>query len=388
MTFEYDASASYLTTALRFTHTVVPSVLKRPTFWLFLILHLSVFVVYRLGYLAEADVEDSLLFIDWKIVQVITAMTTFFEVFYTNHVFARYMKLYTLSRTNVGALSNFAFDLRIHAGGSHQALVRLASRFFVASVFLFFYELNGQVSDVEWDNLVNNRLLFPEEIAVLQTYHRQQRSMVAMHWAGRVVREAITLAKAPNNVIKGLVDRIIRVRENQQMIRDTLRLPMPFQYFHLLNMMVVVNLLLWAYGMGTTQSIFAPVGFFFAELIFCGMMELAGEMSDPFGMDEVDFPLHAWLANALFDTSVVLEYKYDLGKDSWQEVANKYPALSMEFPDVKPVLVTEEAQADGPQTPAKYAAMLPASPRNQSPASCRDALLETGGGSSVKVSLG
>jgi predicted membrane chloride channel (bestrophin family) len=282
------------------------------------------------------------LFIDWKIVQVITAMTTFFEVFYTNHVFARYMRLYTLSRGILGSLSNFAFDMRIHAGTTHQALVRLATRFFLASVFLFFYELNGQVSRAEWENLMNNKLLYPEEVQVLQNFKRTQRSLVVLHWAGRVVGEAILSAKAPNNVIKGLVDRLISVREQKQQIRDTLMLPMPFQYFHLLNMMVVVNLLLWAYGMGTTQSIFAPVGFFFAELIFCGMMELAGEMSDPFGSDEIDFPLHVWLANALWDTSVVLEYEYTWGKGGWQQIAEKCPPLEMTMPDVSAILVTED----------------------------------------------
>jgi len=306
-------------------------------------MHMVVFLVYRWGYLDQADVEDSLLFIDWKIVQVITAMTTFFEVFYTNHVFARYMKLYTLSRAQLGALSNFAFDMRIHAGGTHQALVRLATRFFLAGVFLFFYELNNQVSDVEWANLVRNKLLFPEEVQVLESFKRNQRSLVVLHWSGRVVGEAILTAKAPNNVIKGLVDRLVSVREQQQNIRDTLMLPMPFQYFHLLNMMVVVNLMLWAYGMGTTRSIFAPVGFFFAELIFCGMMELAGEMSDPFGSDEVDFPLNTWLTNALWDTSVVLEYEYTWGKNGWAEIAERCPPLEMVKPDLDAVLVTEGA---------------------------------------------
>jgi len=358
MTFKYDASASYLKTALRFSHTVVPSVLQRPTFWLFFIMHMVTFTFYRFGYLEQADVEDSPIFIDWKIVQVITAMTTFFEVFYTNHVFARYTKLYDLSRQMLGALSNFSFDMRIHAGATHQAMVRLATRFFLAGVFLFFYELNGQVSEAEWRNIANNKLLYPEEIAVLQTFKRQQRSLVVLHWAGRVVGEAILIAKAPNNVIKGLVDRLVAVREQQQMIRDTLMLPMPFQYFHLLNMMVVVNLLLWAYGMGTTQSVFAPIGFFFAELIFCGMMELAGQMADPFGSDEVDFPLHTWLANALWDTSVVLEYDYKLGKGGWAEIAERCPPLEMVCPDVSAILVTEEAWQPSPGPSPMYAPLL------------------------------
>merc|ERR1719401_3329686 len=137
-----------------------------------------------------------------------------------------------------------------------------------------------------------------------------------------------------------MVDRLVQVRDQQQQIRDTLKLPMPFQYFHLLNMMVVVNLLLWAYGMGITRSYFTPVGFFFSELIFCGMMELAGQMSDPFGKDEVDFPLHHWLAASLWDAAVVLEYEYTIGRDGWSEVARRCPPLEMTRPVVDEVLVT------------------------------------------------
>jgi len=81
------------------------------------------------------------------------------------------------------------------------------------------------------------------------------------------------------------------------------------------------------------------------------MMELAGQMSDPFGDDEVDFPLHIWLAHALWDTSVVLEYEYTIGVDGWEEVAAKYPPL-----DMKPRIVSEvmETQTRKEHTPIKW----------------------------------
>mmetsp|Transcript_18164 Transcript_18164/g.38839 ORF Transcript_18164/g.38839 Transcript_18164/m.38839 type:complete len:381 (+) Transcript_18164:239-1381(+) len=351
MPFEYDASASYLVTALQFSHTVVPSVVQRPTFWLFFLLHLAVFSAFQMGYLQSALEDHSMWFIDWKIISVITSMTTFFEVFYTNNVFSRYVRLYTWTRQIIGALPNFAFDMRIHAGDTNQPMVRLACRYFIASTFLFFYSLNGEISEPEWTNLTRNKLIFPEEVEVLSKFEKQHVSAIVLHWAGRVVRETVLQVKAPNNIIKGLIDRLVRARENEQVIQDTLRLPMPFQYFHLLNMMVVVNLLLWAYGMGVTHSIFAPVGFFFAELIFCGMMELAGQMSDPFGYDEVDFPLHHWLANALWDASVILEYDYDIGKGGFHEMAKVFPPLDhTTIPIITEVLVTKGSLEGGSPT--------------------------------------
>lgn len=331
MTYAYDPQASYLITALRFSHTVVPSVLRRPTFWLFFVLHLGVQAAYRLGYLKGAHIDNALLSISWNIIHVISGMTTFFEVFYTNLCFTRYMSLYHQTRGILGHLSTFIFDMRIHAGDKEQKMVRLASRFFLGSVFLFFFEMNGSVSEEEWNALVEYGLIREDERPLLDAYDRQQRSLVLMHWSGRVARETITSAKAPTNVLKGLIDRLLEVRQLELNINDTMNLPMPFQYFHLLNLMVVLNLALWAYAMGVTDSIFAPFGFFFAELIFCGMMELASQLSDPYGDDEVDFPLKTWLEHALWDCMVLLEYEYTIGKDGWTAITHGEPAFDTSF---------------------------------------------------------
>merc|ERR1712076_130887 len=63
--------------------------------------------------------------------------------------------------------------------------------------------------------------------------------------------------------------------------------------------MVTMNLCLWAFQMGRSTSIFAPFIYFMSELIFIGMVELASQLSDPFGQDEVDFPINDWLSSYL-----------------------------------------------------------------------------------------
>lgn len=350
MPFYYDPSASYLATALRYTHTVVPCVLARPTFWLFQALHWSIFCAYRNGYFQDADQRDSPLYVEWRIIQIITSMTTFFEVFYTNNVFSRYIKLYNLSRKIFGDLPNFAFNARVFFGSQQQAMVRLSCRYVVSSVVLFFYELSRTVEEDEWDILVTRNLLSAEDVDYLKgcNFEREQNSLIVLHWAGRALGETAVQAGVPATIIKGLIDRLIQMREQQQVIRDTLRLPMPFQYFHVLNMMVVVNLLLWAYGFGVSMSWLSPIGFFFAELIFCGMMELAGQMSDPFGRDEVDFPLNVWFSHALADTGTIIEYQYeDSPPYEWDEAAAKCPPF-----ETRPELFKRLAsisQREGPE---------------------------------------
>lgn len=339
MPFQYNYHAPLVWTALHLSSSVVPAVFSRPTFWLFFLMHICVYVAYGQGYLADAGQEGSPLSLNWRAVQVITSMTTFFEVFYTNHVYARYERLFFLSRSILGQLNNFVFDLRVFAHGQ-QDLVRLATRYFASGVFLFFAEVGQEaVSDEAVANLIRTGLMTEEELLELNsTFTARERSVVVMHWSGRVLREALLCAKAPNNVLKAAIDRLIQTRDQQQQIRDTLKFPIPFPYFHLLNAMVVVNLLLWAYGMGLTRSYFAPLGFFFAELIFCGMVELAGQLSDPFGNDAVDFPLTSWLATSFEDTRVLLEYKFTLGRDGWAEVAAKgSPLRAFSWVDSKAV---------------------------------------------------
>lgn len=112
--------------------------------------------------------------------------------------------------------------------------------------------------------------------------------------------------------------------EAQKSVLDVVRMPVPFQYFHLLNMMVCVNVSFWAYAMAMTKSLLAPVCFFFAALIFIGMLELAKLFSDPFGDDEVDFPVHIWLQKFLENQSAFVEYNYHGSQNDFKAV------LSME----------------------------------------------------------
>mmetsp|Transcript_62655 Transcript_62655/g.186753 ORF Transcript_62655/g.186753 Transcript_62655/m.186753 type:complete len:380 (+) Transcript_62655:147-1286(+) len=316
MALHYDPEAGYLATAFRLTNTVVPEVLSHIEFWLFLALHMSVYVAFRNGYLDGSDEEGSMLHLGWNEMKIISAATTFFEVFYTNQCFARYNSLYSLSRKMLGNLYDFVFEVRLHLRGTSQSHVRLAGRWFTASVVLFFYETNSDVSEREWAELLRQGLIKPDEKEFLSQFHRHQRSLILLQWSADVCRDGCTQAKAAANVLKSMVEKLLKSRFLEQAVVDTNELQLPFQYFHLLNMMVVVNLLFWAYGMGTTESAFAPVTFFFAALIFMGMLELASALSDPFGDDEVDFPVVNWMNEFLENTIVLLEFDCPITMES------------------------------------------------------------------------
>merc|ERR1712066_1041527 len=108
------------------------------------------------------------------------------------------------------------------------------------------------------------------------------RPIIMLQWSLMVARQGcqkVQERSAPVHMSRLLV----QLRTQQQDVTDSLKLPVPFQYFHLLSIMIVMNLLLWAYSMALTESFFAPVVFVFCSVIFIGMMELASQLADPFG---------------------------------------------------------------------------------------------------------
>jgi predicted membrane chloride channel (bestrophin family) len=233
----------------------------------------------------------------WHVVNVVVSMTTFFEVFYTNNVFLRYVRTYGAVTTLLSAELSLFMRLRFHYSRKNVHWARLIMRYAVASVFVFLRDPEGKsaVTEDEWNNLLRLGLIHEEERKNLELYSRRHCSLVLLHWSARVVVESTEKMKLTSNVMRYLLAELRKVRKMKQEIVDTVRLPVPFQYFHLLNVMLCVNLGIWAYGFGVMQSAFAPVGFFFAELIFCGLMEMAAQLSDPFGKDEVDLPLEEYL---------------------------------------------------------------------------------------------
>jgi predicted membrane chloride channel (bestrophin family) len=292
-------------------------------------LHIGIGCLYRLDMLEGADKRRRFLFIDWNDVKVISAITTFFVVFYTNTTFGRYMHLYTFTRKLIGLVTEFCFETSLHVKSTATQHVRLSARWLTAATSLYLLERTGKSQDEVWRFLREQRLIKADEQKFFTSnFHRGQRAVVLMNLAAKVIRDghnlATTAKKAPANALKGMVEKLVTARRCMLEIDETLALPIPFQYFHLLNMMIVVNLLLWAYGMGITDSFFAPIVYFFAALIFMGMMELASQLSDPFGEDDTDFPTERWIDELMDDVSVITEYQFD----QWDEILKMEPPLA------------------------------------------------------------
>lgn len=305
---EYDTSSGPLVMAMHYYKTVVPGVLSRVDFWLYFATHVGIHVAWQLGYLHQPNTAMS-----WNDLRTITAMTTFFEVFYTGECFSRYMTLFNLVRQSFSHAYDFVFACRFFIQPSKQPYDRLACHWLSAAMILSILEAREKrkVGPDDIQKLYTMGLLNQSQFEFVEQIPGHSRLMVMLHISGDVAREGFITAKTPKNSIKEALNSLDAFRSAQQQMHDLMAFPVPFEYVHFLCLMIALNMTLWAYGIATADSLFGPLFFFVSSLIFVGMMDLASQLADPFGEDEADFPLPLWLREFLHNMSALLDYEHD-----------------------------------------------------------------------------
>jgi len=330
--FQYDPLESRLKTAFRLSNTVIPQTLGRKEFWLVLGLFILLYLLYSFGLLKHVPGLKNTARgqqMDWKEVQLTSSFTIFFEVFYTNACYSRYVTYYRNSRELFLQVMLIVYDLRIHLKQADAAHARLVYRYLLCSLLLFWEQINEERNVISLGETIRqyrSQLLTDEEDEFLSGMDPQFRYLVTMHWTMDVSHAAHEQSLVPASTVKLVLDKMQKVLLLMRLLDEELTLPIPFAYFHMLNLMVCVTLVLLAICMGLAQSHLGFIVFFIADLVFLGMLELSSEMTDPFGDDEVDFPLSSWLRETLEKAELLFEYfcPYDDQKYSWEAILEKH----------------------------------------------------------------
>ena len=79
-------------------------------------------------------------------------------------------------------------------------------------------------------------------------------------------------------------------------ICNLLNLPIPLPYFHTLVVLQNVCFAIMSWSLLSFVSFLTPIVLFFAVLVMVGLREVAVALSNPFGNDDVDFPIDKWVA--------------------------------------------------------------------------------------------
>jgi len=321
---DYDTGKGIVATAFQLRSSIIPQVLKKSEFYILLGMNLSITYMRRTGvFHAEQDhIELSM-----KLTQVTGALMTFFVVFYNGNIFTRYLRLYELTK---GMCENCLYIVSILSKEiKDRDMVRKMTRLLLASCFMFFFScakgtmshehLDAIVTNAEWEQLKNIGLLEAREVEHLKLHcsrlkHDAVPAFVLVHWSMKLYRTQVSR-------IPDLDKYYFSVRKCQEDVVEMMELPMPFQYFHIMNLMLMLNLMLWGYALALQESYFAPVIFLFVQLMFQGLREMSIALSDPFGDDDTDFPLNEWLTGLYLRLHDIVEHDFDMGDvklyDNW-----------------------------------------------------------------------
>lgn len=293
-------------------------VLQGGEFWFLLVLNITVSTSRHLGMFSPEVYHVDL---PWGLTGVTGSLMTFFVCFYNQHVFSRYQKLYALTKHMGEACIEIVSILRVQV--EDVVTRRKIAKLVISSCIMFFFERTecgdtvGNVSEREYLQLKKLDLLGDHEIQIL-TRHCSKLSedaipsFLVLQWAMELMRHETKNPEERDDMLCGFYSRIYRVRRCQAHVVQTMNWPMPFQYFHIMNLMLALNLVLWAYSLGCQDSYFAPVIYAFVQMMFQGIRELSTALSDPFGEDEVDFPVNDWMMTLYARMYGILEDTYDV----------------------------------------------------------------------------
>lgn len=314
MTFYYQNSqpmCSALVMCIR-TSTIFGMVSRRAEFWFYLFLH-GTFVSLML---TERIPVSSVKEFKWEAVSALQFFLTFFLTFFNGHCYDRYTRLYSYCMTIIDNILLFVHEVVVTL--NHPDLERnraLCVKYALATAYVFFISLtNGSISNVAWRECVRKGLLTEYETDRLKALplRSSEYALVLTGWAMQVFDESLQhdYLWAPRNMRVAFAHNransyMVALLKATHDVTGTLAMPIPFPYFHLMNVVLAFNSLLLAAVSAFFKTYMTIFPFSVTLLLFMGIREISCTLADPFGPDEEDFPVAAFL-QYLFDTSACL----------------------------------------------------------------------------------
>jgi len=226
-----------------------------------------------------------------------------------------------------------------------------ASRRILAAMQMLFMALDVSIDDVDWlgrpnrlpnimdgdgmddaeyEILKNKGLLTSREISVIKAYPGF-KCQVPIKWALTELRDLCKPEDRTKNQAKNyeaMQEIAANFNKTAVVMVCKMQQPVPFVYFHVLKLMMMMVNGLIAYEL---VNLFEEVSWTISVVTFSticamllGLQEIAGAMADPFGSDDTDF-----------DTNRIVDDAY---KNAVSYLTHNYPPdLSSERPTVNPL---------------------------------------------------
>lgn len=323
----YDPQENFMAVLSRYSGTVLPLVLTKPLLYALILLHATF-------HLIDASCGGLLPLDTTVVVSLPATLLIFLVVFYNGNCYTRFFELWKHTCELNGLVTEwvmetcFFFDMLdeldgVRDGQAGDLLIVDASwravRRVLSAMYLLFMALDVETLDAdkdwlgrttrvanllcgegleeeEYTALVELGLLTPDEAKSVTEYPGLKCNLP--------IRWALSELKAVCKMDPGIVASRRHNFENLQTIATAfskkailivtfMQQPLPFVYFHVLKIMMVLISTIVSYSL---VEIFGDEGWMRSTSIYIliqgnllGLMEIAGAMADPFGKSAVQF---------------------------------------------------------------------------------------------------
>lgn len=241
-------------------------------------------------------------------ISVINILMVFLMVFYNGQCYTRYMYMYDHCMGIDISVQTFIQELTVSFDNHDLLLHRLrAAKLLGAAAFGTFLSMaGGVITDAEYEHILQKGLLNQDEVDFLKKFNGDPIVLISS-WALQIVKSACyhpCFGPTPP-AFRALINNrcVVAVRTIMQKCRELQNLsamPIPFPYFHTLDLVLSLNFVLLAVALTGLNSVFTIIPFGIVLFLFLGLREVSVGLQDPFGTDMNDFPLGAFL-NSVFD---------------------------------------------------------------------------------------
>ena len=331
---EYDANQRLLVTMMSWRGTILPLVFRVPFYWLSVGFHAALA-------LTEAYTDlDVIPDINTTLMTLPAGLITLQAVFYASQCYGRFFEMYSNCVGIGGQTMVWAGLVRLHVRDNF-AVRWNAMRFILAASHMLYYRLDGGMDEADWKTIRGRRLLTEKETQTVLRYNGYAPFLL-ITWALQEVHNELREGSPETDrwrcaAYQRFERSALDLRGNCSQITNLLKQPVPWAYFHLLNVMTVLVLMLISYGfVGLASPWVSILAYMVIALMILGINQIAISMADPFGDDEVDFKLEKFLATAYQNALA------HLGDTNTQPLGTELP------PDVFPPMPKKPSLA--PQT--------------------------------------
>lgn len=236
----------------------------------------------------------------WAFVSLVISVQTAAMVFFIGQAYDRYLGLYDSCMKLDEAAKVLTQQLVISANDPEvRGLLTISVKYLVSSILIFYMALaGGGLSEHEWDFIKSKGLLDDEDVTFIRQFPGH-RGMLLTSWCMRCVMEIIQ-----SKTMKGLFSPPERAALTNRVsgwaytsenamrdVADILAMPIPFSYWHTLNVILVFNFNIVGYSIASeANSLLSTFPYAIYVFVFMGLRYLAASLTDPF-IDSVEDPM-------------------------------------------------------------------------------------------------